>query len=157
MNTTNIKMVCFDMDGTLADLYNVKDWLYMIEAENATPYKIAQPMWNMVELRNLLLEIQQRGIEIRIITWLAPNSSNVYVRETRAAKKEWLDRYGFPYDHFHGVAYGTRKTKPIRKYLAENETAILFDDSEIVRNGWNVGATFNPQTENIIEILRSLI
>jgi hypothetical protein len=55
------------------------------------------------------------------------------------------------------LEYGTKKINPIRKYLAENETAILFDDSEIVRNAWNVGATFNPQTENIIEILKSLI
>ncbi len=152
-----IKMICFDMDGTIADLYNVKDWLYMLEAENATPYKIAKPMWDMREMRKLLLQIKDKGIEIRIITWLAPNSTDVYVRETRAAKKEWLARYNFPYDHFHGVAYGTKKVNPIKKYLAENETAILFDDSETVRNAWNVGATFNPQTENIIEVLRSLV
>lgn len=157
MNTTNIKMICFDMDGTIADLYGVKDWLPMLREENPAPYKMACPMWDMEEMRNLLLAIQKRGIQIRIVTWLSMDSSEKYKMETRQAKREWLDRYRFPYDNFHGIAYGTRKTKPIKKYLAENETAILFDDSEIVRNAWNVGATFNPQTENIIEILKSLI
>ena len=152
-----IKMVCFDMDGTLADLYGVQNWLPMLQKASPLPYKVAKPMWDMREMRDLLLQIKNKGIEIRIITWLAPNSTDVYVRETRAAKKEWLARYNFPYDHFHGIAYGTKKINPIKKYLAENETAILFDDSETVRNAWNVGATFNPQTENIIEILKSLI
>lgn len=152
-----IKMICFDMDGTIADLYGVENWLPMLREENPLPYQIAKPMWDMMEMRNLLLKIQQRGIEIRIITWLSMDSTEEYKAKTRQAKKEWLDKCGFPYDHFHGIAYGTRKTKPIKKYLAENKTAILFDDSEIVRNTWNVGATFNPQTENIIEILKSLI
>lgn len=152
-----IKMICFDMDGTIADLYGVKNWLPMLREENPLPYQIANPMWNMKEMRDLLLKIQQRGIEIRIITWLSMDSTEEYKVKTRQAKKEWLDKYDFPYDHFHGIAYGTRKTKPIKKYLAENETAILFDDSETVRNAWNVGATFNPQTENILKILKSLI
>ena len=44
------KMICFDMDGTLADLYGVQDWLdYLIE-EDETPYLIAEPMCNMCEL-----------------------------------------------------------------------------------------------------------
>ena len=152
-----IKMICFDMDGTIADLYGVKDWLPMLREENPLPYQIAKPMWDMMEMRNLLLKIQQRGIEIRIITWLSMDSTEEYKVKTRQAKREWLDKCSFPYDHFHGIAYGTRKTKPIKRYLAENETAILFDDSETVRKTWNIGETYNPQTENIIEILKSLI
>ena len=32
------KMIVFDMDGTIADLYGVEGWLEMLEAENAAPY-----------------------------------------------------------------------------------------------------------------------
>jgi hypothetical protein len=45
----------------------------------------------------------------------------------------------------------------VRKYLAENELAILVDDNDQVRSGWNLGTTINPTEENIIEILKSLI
>ena len=33
----------FDMDGTIADLYGVKNWLSYLEAEDTTPYAIANP------------------------------------------------------------------------------------------------------------------
>ena len=33
----------FDMDGTIADLYGVKNWLPYLEAEDTTPYAIAKP------------------------------------------------------------------------------------------------------------------
>ena len=31
------KMVVFDMDGTIADLYAVPNWLQMLRAEDPTP------------------------------------------------------------------------------------------------------------------------
>ena len=31
------KMICFDMDGTIADLYNVPNWLEMMRDENTAP------------------------------------------------------------------------------------------------------------------------
>ena len=33
------KMICFDMDGTIADLYAVPGWLEKLRAEDATPYR----------------------------------------------------------------------------------------------------------------------
>jgi hypothetical protein len=55
------------------------------------------------------------------------------------------------------VKYGTTKASCVRKYLAENEYAILVDDNDQVRNGWSLGDTINPTTENIVEILKALI
>ena len=40
MNTT----ICFDMDGTIADLYGVQNWLEMLQAENPQPYRQAKPL-----------------------------------------------------------------------------------------------------------------
>lgn len=33
-----MKMICFDMDGTIADLYAVPNWLDKLRAEDASPY-----------------------------------------------------------------------------------------------------------------------
>lgn len=152
-----VKMIVWDMDGTIADLYGVNGWLEKLKAENPTPYIEAKPLWDMERLAEILTAIHQKGIEIRIVTWLSKDSSEEYKTATRNAKLEWLNRYNFPFDHFHGIAYGTTKADSIRKYLAENETAILFDDNEKVRKGWHLGETVNPTTTNILEFLASLL
>ena len=152
-----VKMVCFDMDGTIADLYGVEGWLEMLREENAKPYELAKPMWNMNELNEVLRELQKQGIEIRIITWLSMNSSEEYKEKTRQAKIEWLKRMNFPYNKFHGVAYGTTKANSIRQCLDLGEQAILIDDNAKVRKGWNWGETIDPTTQNIIEMLKALI
>lgn len=154
---TNVKMVCFDLDGTIADLYAVEGWLEMLRAENPTPYRVAEPMWNMAELAEVLTAIMAVGIEIRIVTWLSKDSSEEYKDEVRLAKREWLAEQNFPFDHFHGVQYGATKADSVRRYLNEGETAILIDDNDKVREGWTLGETINPTNTNIIEALRALL
>ena len=151
------KMICFDMDGTIANLYGVQGWLEMLENENPKPYEVAEPMWDMVELATTLKMLQVKGYEVRVITWLAKDSTEEYKVKTRQAKLEWLERYGFPYDKFHGIAYGTTKANCVRKYLEINEQAILIDDNDKIRQGWTVGNTINPTTENIIDLLKALL
>ncbi len=148
------KVIAFDMDGTIADLYAVENWLGKLRAEDATPYMDAEPLWDMAVLKAVLEELKMVGWEIRIITWLSMDSTECYKEEVRVAKLEWLKKYDFPYDHFHGVQYGATKADSIRKYA---EYGILIDDNEAVRNGWHMGATINPVEENIIEVLRNLL
>ena len=152
-----VKMVCFDMDGTIANLYGVQGWLEMLREENARPYEVAEPMWNMAELNEVLKMLQINGVEIRVITWLSMDGSEDYKEKTRQAKLQWLENQGFPFNNFHGVAYGTTKANAIRKYLELGEQAILIDDNAKVRQGWNMGATIDPTTENIIDILKALL
>ena len=152
-----IKMLCFDMDGTIADFYGVKGWLEMGNREETTPYEVAEPLWDMKELVDLLQKAREKMIEIQIITWLWNGGSAEFAERTRQAKREWLEKYNFPFDHFHGVKYGATKADSIRKYLAKDESAILFDDSEKVRKGWHMGEAINPQTENIIEYLKGIL
>ena len=152
-----IKMICFDMDGTIADLYGVTGWLEMLRNENPTPYEVAEPIWNTEALNAILMALQAKGIEIRIVTWLSKDSTEEYKTATREAKKDWLADNAFPYDHFHGVKYGATKADSIRKYLAEGETAILIDDNDKVRRGWHMGEAINPTTTDIIEYLAGLL
>lgn len=151
------KMICFDMDGTIADLYNVPNWLEMLRAFDPTPYAQAEPMWDMVELADLLHEAQAIGIEIRIITWLSKESTADYDRAVREAKREWLEAQGFPFDHFHGVKYGATKADSVRRYLGEDDTAILFDDNAKVRQGWTMGEAIDPIETDILDFLRGLV
>ena len=151
------KMICFDMDGTIADLYGVENWLEMLRAEDPTPYITAEPMWNMEVLRTILDLLIADGIEIRIITWLSYESTEDYKDEVRNAKRLWLEEMAFPYTHFHGVQYGATKADSIRKNLAEGETAWLIDDNAKVRNGWHMGEAIDPTTTDIIDLLASLL
>lgn len=149
------KMICFDMDGTIADLYAVENWLPKLQAEDASPYLDANPMWDMQELRKVLLDLTVKGWEIRVISWLAKDSSEEYKDAVRKAKREWLEKYNFPADKVHLVAYGTTKADCVRRYYDENPL-ILVDDNTKVRNGWTLGETIDPTACNLIEVLKGL-
>ena len=154
---TMLKMICFDMDGTIADLYGVENWLEKLRAYDASPYLTAKPLCDMEELAFLLEVAQYRGIEIRIITWLSKDTTKDYDDMVRIAKRAWLKAYNIPIDHFHGIAYGATKADSIRKTLGEDETAILFDDNAQVRKGWHMGDTYDPTTCDICEVLKNIL
>ena len=151
------KMICFDMDGTIADLYNVPNWLPKLRAEDASPYEDAAPIYDMDKLNEICAMLQQAGYEIRVITWLSMNSSEEYKTAVLEAKLEWLKKYGFPFDHFHGVAYGATKADSIRRYLGPNETAWLIDDNAKVRKGWHMGEAIDPTACDLISLLANLL
>lgn len=150
-------MICFDMDGTIADLYGVENWLPMLRDFDPTPYEVAEPMWQMAELAEVLNLLRAVGVEIRIITWLSKESNPQYDAEVREAKRNWLAEQNFPFDHFHGVQYGATKADSIRRYLPNGETAILIDDNAKVRNGWHMGEAIDPTACDIVEVLRNLL
>ncbi len=149
-------MICFDMDGTIASLYNVENWLYKLQSEDASPYEEAEPMWEMDKLSEICDLLRQAGWEIRVITWLAMNSSNEYKDAVRAAKKAWLNKVEFAVDHFHCVQYGATKADSVRRDLQDG-TAILIDDNAKVRRGWHLGRTIDPLAGNLLDSLRGLL
>lgn len=153
-NLTETKAIVFDMDGTIADLYGVENWLPMLRAENPRPYRVAEPMWDMDELADILNELKKIGYMIIITSWLSMGASSEYNHKVRGAKKNWLDDFNFPYDELHFVKYGTTKADCTRKL---GGTQILIDDNDKVRNGWTLGDTINPTDTNIIEYLKGLL
>jgi hypothetical protein len=150
---TETKVIVFDMDGTIADLYGVDGWCEMLNNHIVKPYEIAKPLYDMVELVDVLNELRNIGYIIAITSWLAKNTTKEYDRVVRIAKKNWLDGFNFPYDELHLVKYGTTKANCTRKL---GGFQILVDDNEKVRNGWNLGATIDAN-ENIIEMLKALL
>lgn len=147
------KVLVFDMDGTIANLYGVENWLVDLRAYNPRPYEVATPIYDM-DLLNLLLDVlKEQGWTIAITSWLSMDSTAEYDKAVRKAKREWLERYNFPFDEIHLVKYGTTKANCTR-HLGGYQ--ILVDDNEKVRNGWNLGDTINAN-ENIIEKLLDLL
>jgi hypothetical protein len=142
------------MDGTIADLYRVDGWLDMLRAEDVTPYVYARNMWNRDRLNAVLHALMAQGWEIRVITWLAMDSTEDYKNAVRKAKADWLAIEEFPHHKAHMVAYGTTKANCVRNAA---DYAILIDDNDKVRNGWTLGRTINPETTDIIAELEYLL
>ena len=41
-----MRTIWWDMDGTIANLYAVNDWLPKLRSEDPSPYAEAEVMWN---------------------------------------------------------------------------------------------------------------
>ena len=141
------KVIWFDMDGTIANLYGVENWLEMLINEDPTPYAIAKPLLNMQALARVLNTLRRKGYKVGIISWLSKNGSEAYGEKVTAAKKAWLGKHlaSVKFDYIDIVAYGTPKQ--------EGRDGILFDDEKPNRDNWN-GTAYN--VENIIGTLRAL-
>ena len=164
------KIICFDMDGTIADLYAVPNWLLMLRAGDPTPYKEARPMWDMLALHDVCRELQSTGWEIQIITAMSKGASPEYKQLVRQAKREWLALYGVPYDRFHGIDYMAPKHRAIRRDMPcpmgifkdvsnviDLGEAILVDDEARHREKWGWGRTIDPTAGNLITALKNLV
>ena len=147
------KTLVFDMDGTIANFYGVVGWLDYLKESNPTPYIVAEPLYNMEELKTVLEMLKLFGWRIVVTSWLAKDSSKEFDKDVRQAKLEWLDTFNFPYDEIHLVKYGTTKANCTRKH---GGLQILVDDNEKVRNGWSLGKTIDAN-EDIIPYLYELI
>lgn len=147
------KMLVFDMDGTIANLYGVDGWLDDLRSEKTRPYEKAEPMYDMNDLVELLNELKTLGWLICVTTWLAKDATREYNKAVTKAKKEWLARYNFPYDEIHCVKYGTTKADCTRK---KADFQILIDDNKKVRDGWTLGTTVNAEYD-IMKFLKALV
>ena len=145
------KAIYFDMDGTIADLYNVKGWLDLLRAENATPYKNAKPMLNMSTLARTLNRLTADGWTINVVTWTSKNSSTTYHEEVKIEKINWLKKHlkSVRFSEIVVETYGKNKSE-----IVKNPDGILFDDEENNRKNWK-GESFDEK--NILENLKSLL
>ena len=145
-NTT----IYFDMDGTIANLYGVENWLDYLKSEDSTPYAIAKPLVRLASLARVLNNLQRKGYRIGVISWLAKNSSTDYDEKVTKAKRAWLNKHlhSVTFDEINIVTYGTPK-----QMFAKTNNDILFDDEAKNRNDWT-GKAFD--VTNIIEILKGM-
>ena len=149
------KAIYFDMDGTIANLYGVENWLEKLEGGDTSPYKEAEVMLNMQALAHRLNRLQKNGYTIGVISWLSKSGSNAYNEEVAKVKTEWLAKHlgSVKFDEIHIVKFGRKKSK-----CAKVKDGILFDDNEKVRKEW---IRHNPNgwafaEKDILQILEEL-
>ena len=137
----------FDMDGTIADLYGVDNWLEMLIAEDAFPYETAEPLLRLSVLARRLNNLQKNGYNLAIISWLSKSGTDEYNAEVDAVKRKWLAKHlpSVKWDAIHIVPYGTPKQD-----FCGNPLDILFDDEARNRENWT-GRAYD--VNNIMEIL----
>ena len=142
--------IFFDMDGTIADLYGVENWLDYLIASDTLPYVVAKPLLKLNSLARVLNRLQREGYRIGIISWLVKSGTEEYNNAVIETKKNWLKKHlaSVHFDEINIVKYGTPK-----QMFARTENDILFDDEEKNRNNWT-GKAFDVNA--ILEILKGM-
>lgn len=145
------RTIYFDMDGTIANLYAVENWLDYLESENIKPYASAKVMVNMNVLARYLNRLRRAGYSIGIISWLSKNGTDEYNSAVTETKRKWIKKHlkSVTFDEIHIVKYGTPKEK-----VAYNPNGILFDDEIQNRTNWT-GTAYDEK--NILETLKNLL
>ena len=152
MNKTT-KAIYFDMDGTIANLYGVDNWLGMLRSYDPTPYREAAPMVDMARLREVCDRLRAQGWIVGVISWLSAEPTKEYDKAVRQAKREWLEKHFFASDETHLVAYGRKK-----HHIPKNKRGILIDDNEQVGMEWakHGGWWIDAKNFDIVEVLERL-
>ena len=137
----------FDMDGTIANLYGVDNWLEYLINEDVTPYAVAKPLMNMQALARVLNRLIREGHEIRVISWLSKSGSDEYGKAVTEAKINWLRK------HLASVHFSEIVILPYGEPKQNHGNGILFDDEERNRLAWGEGAY---DVDNIIGVLKTM-
>lgn len=145
------RAIYFDLDGTLANLYSVDNWLDKLRAFDASPYMDAVPMVNMSLLARYLNRLHAIGYHIGIVSWTSKVSTNDYHEAVSNAKRKWLHKHlkSVQFDEINIIPYGTPKQE-----VVDMVGGILFDDEERNRTTW-LGQAYD--VDNIIGVLKSLL
>ena len=132
MKNLNIT-INFDMDGTIADLYGVENWLDYLITGDVFPYENAAPLLRLSALARRLNNLQKNGYNLAVISWLSKSGTDEYNAEVEAVKRAWLKKHlpSVKWDAIHIVPYGTPKQN-----FCGNPLDILFDDEAKNRENW---------------------
>ena len=145
--------IYFDMDGTIANLYGVENWLDYLITEDVFPYRNAKPMLRLCSLAKILNRLQREGYSLGVISWLSKCGSDDYNERVTQVKTEWLASHlpSVMWDEIKIVPYGTPKHE-----VAE-DCGFLFDDEIGNRDAWDMssnGLAFDAC--DIMEMLKIL-
>lgn len=83
-----MKKIYLDMDGTIANLYEQKNWLERLQKEDTTIFLECQPLISESELLRLF---PPKYYEIIILSMTPYNCSKEYHNQVIEQKNQWLD------------------------------------------------------------------
>ena len=148
------KAIYCDMDGPIANLYGVPNWLSKLRTCDPSPYAQAVPMCDLRLTARYLNQLQRKGYALGVISWLSKEAPPIYDEAVRLRKKRWLATHlqSVQWDEIHLVKYGTPK-----HLTARAKRGIIFDDNLEIREYWSRygGQAFDEK--NINQVLRELL
>lgn len=124
--------IYFDMDGTIADLYGVPDWLPKLMACDPSPYAEAEPLVDPDSLWELCAVAAASNYRIGIVSWLSKECPTSYAEDIIDAKLGWCDEFLPVINEIVLAPYGMPKSTTV--LVPYN--AILVDDEERNRIEW---------------------
>lgn len=126
--------VYLDMDGTIADLYGIENWLPRLRNEDPEIFLECKPMITEEKLFQIFPENEYL---IKILTMTPKDCTNEYHENVKEQKAKWLQKYFPKLSSQIYMRYGFNKN------LKNSASAILVDDSEPIRESWK-GTALNP-------------
>ena len=129
-NTMN-KVVYFDMDGTIADLYGVSNCFKRLDNMDATVYSEAKPIDKYI---NMLKEFHTMGYKVIILSALGMVSSKRFDKDTIRNKGIWLDTYVGKEYIDERIYIPNTKHKELYQLFGKG---ILVDDDDRVLMNWD--------------------
>lgn len=126
--------VYLDMDGTIANLYDQKNWLERLRKEDTTIFLKCLPL---ITEKELLERFSPVNYEIIILSMTPKNCSKSYHENVIKQKNAWLDKY------FPSITKRIYQKYGNNKNLKNSVNAILIDDNDIIRQNFK-GIALNP-------------
>lgn len=145
----------FDMDGTIAALYDVPEWQNRLDRGDINCYGEAAPLVDMEELAELLSELQEAGVKSYVVSWSTFKLGIESIPAVAAVKTNWLEKYQLKdcFEDIFVTPYGEEKSNYIQD---DREINVLFDGNRKVRSSWN-GVSINPVGETIVNSLKTIL
>ena len=128
------QIIYLDMDGTIADLYGIENWLEGLRNEVEGLFLQCEPLITESEL---LVLFPNDIYELRICSMTPMNASKEYCVKVIEEKNIWLDKHFPSITHRVYMKYGNNKN------LRNSRNHILIDDNETIRNTFK-GKAFAP-------------
>lgn len=149
-----MKTAYFDMDGTIANFYGVKNWLDYLENHDTFPYRNAPPIFTASEIEILISSLLEQDYRIGIISWCSKEGDKDFNKEIRKAKRAWLSKF-FPFAHeIHIVAYGVPKWSLVKP--DERQDSILFDDEAQNLEDWEKHGGKAVDAKDILGLIKEM-
>ena len=127
------KKIFFDLDGTLYDLYNIENWLELLQNEDATVFERGNFIGDYDEFIAYVKELMFKGYTFGVISWLPMYATPEFENECAKVKETWVKKYLPFVDEMTFQRYGTPKQNAIQR---KAKTMYLLDDSKEVGRVW---------------------
>lgn len=149
-----IKKECyFDLDGTIYDLYGMKDWLERIENEKPNVFTDGNFIVNYNEFMEYVRQLEKQGYTFNVISWLPYDVTYNYKKKCEQEKRNWIKKFLPFVKNVEIQSYGILKHTHV-------ESGILIDDNEKICKHWRnenrIALNVNKEF-NVIKALKKLI